>query len=1211
MGGSNERSGGVEDPILRRTARLDAQLAELQRRTTEAVDRSAKLLEEAKALNEAGARAERAERRAALLEEAEALKEAEAEARKEAEAEARKEAEAEALKEARARAERAEQRAQLRLRDRPRPPRDSPPRRDRTSPRLETPVGPVARPPARSRSTGSFVRSAVPWALQPRVRTFLVLGIVGLPLLVALIASQILPSFLWFRELGQEDLFVRIQEVKLLLTVVVGGVTASFLLGNAWLAIRHAPSPLPIRSIPVAIWASTLIAAILGWSARGGWQAFLLWAHRQPFGIEDPLHHRDIGFFVFSLPFLLQLSNLLILIVAMGLTLAILVHVHTGAVTWRPLTATHPARVHLALLGSLALLVLAWRLYLATFSAELVQTHPGQSQAFPGPHYVDAHVRLLGLRLLSYVAVAAAVGLAAAPFLASRGRLLAAKRAAIWPLAALGVIAVVAESWAPTLVQRYVVNTNPIAREAPFLEHAIAGTRHAFGLAGVDVHQFVPKPRITPVDVRSDQRQLDNVQLWDTDILHQQMEQLASKTPFYRPSQPTLDAVPTGGRSRLTLIGERELDVGRVQGSGQGWNNSRLVYTHGFGAFRFSGTRFDRTGGPVSDNGALPVRQPRIYFGRQQSESPDWVAVNTRRREFDSPTAAEAGRPTYHYKGSGGIALSNPLLRAAFALRLGSLPLLISKEFTSRSRIILHRDVLDRLRTLAPFLRWDPDPSALIARGRIVFLVAGYTVSDSYPYAQRVSIAGSQAAYARPSVQATVDAYSGRVRLYATDRRDPILRAWTAAFPELFEPISRMPQGIRDRLRYPPALFDAQAELYRQFHMTHPEAFASGADSWSMPTSVSGPLNVVGSIRFDGNGGSDAQDEMRPSYRFGTPAGAQGPHLLRSAYYSPRDGQNLVGTLDGWIGRRGEPKLSSRSLPREHVTLGPAQVSRLVFLTPRIAKALGVRNKELSDVGKSSVDAIWIGSPHIVFFAGGVMQIQTVYDVSSGRGVATRFGVTVFLNGRAGFGDTVTEALRKSINLPPDVKLNRPPAGLSVHQAVPIGFQVTNGLTETVRISSRKGTIFVKRLRVRDGPATVQWMPQKPGRFEAHVSVRGIDGSKTADRGTLNVKPGPPSGGPTVQFSQLAQEPVVGSPLRIQFKVTNALAETLRIGSRQGNGLTWHRQVRTGRGAINWVPQQAGPARLSITVSGAHGHTVRQSTDLTVRKPGHHSARGP
>jgi uncharacterized membrane protein (UPF0182 family) len=1062
------------------------------------------------------------------------------------------------------------------------------------------------------RRAGRFAQGVARTAVQPRVRTFIILGVVGLPLLVALVASQILPSFLWFRELGREDLFIRIQEVKLLLMLSVGGVTASFLIGNAWLAFRHAPASVSVRSVPApVIGGSALIAAILGWGARSGWQEYLLWVHRQPFGIEDPLHHRDVGFFVFSLPFEVQLSNLLILLVGMGSVLAIGAHVHTGALTRRPLSATHPARIHLALLGSLALLLLAWRLHLATFSAELAQGGPGQAQPFPGPHYVDANVRLFGLRLLSYVAALAAIGLAAAPFLAARGRVVEAKRAAIVPLAALAAIAVVAESWAPTLAQRYLVEPNLVVREAPYLEHAISGTRHAFGLSRVDVHRFVPRAKITSADVREKGQQLGNVQLWDTDVLHLQMQQLASETPFYRPASPTLDAVPQGGGSRLTLIGEREVDADHVQGAGRGWNNSHLVYTHGFGAFRFSGTRFDSTGGPIPDDRAVPVRQPRIYFGRQQEDAPDWVAVNTRRPEFDRPAAADSGRAAYHYRGSGGIALSSPLLRAAFALRLNSLPLLVSQEVTSRSRIILHRDVLDRLRTLVPFIRWDPNPAALIVRGRIVFLAAGYTTSDSYPYAQRISFAGAKARYARPAVQATVDAYSGRVRLYATDRREPILRAWRASFPELFEPISRMPRDVRERLRYPPALFDAQAGLYQRFHIIDPGAFSSGADRWSMPTSLAGPLEVVGNIRFDESDVDELRNAVRPSYRFGTPAGADHPHLLRSAYYSPRDGQNLVATLDGWVGDDGQPRLSSRSLPRDRVTLGPAQVSRLVFLTPRIANSLGVRNKELSDVGKSSVDTIWLGNPHIVFFAGGVMQLQTVYDVSSGRGVATKFGVTVFLNGRAGIGDTLEEALRQALNRPPAVELLESPSRLVVDRTVPLRFQVTNGLAEHLRIRSREGVVLSKRVQVRTGTALVRWVPREPGRYQVRVIAQGVDGSVTTDTSQLSVGRGPPSGGPTLLVSPVPEEPTVGVPVRIEFRVTDAATETVTIDSGDASGLTWRRQVRTGRAAVDWVPQEPGPAELRIVVRDTAGHTVEQSTQLKVEKPRSEPGEGP
>jgi uncharacterized membrane protein (UPF0182 family) len=1054
---------------------------------------------------------------------------------------------------------------------------------------------------------GRFARAALATALKPRVRTFLVLGVVGLPLVVALAVSQILTDALWFQELGQEDAFVRMEVTQLVLVLVVGAFTASFLIGNALIAIRADPSAAPRRYAPAAVTGCALVAAMISWSARGNWQVFLLWVNRQPFGVEDPIHHRDIGYFVFSLPLLDAVSGLLILITAIAAVLTIVIHTLTGALTWRPLTATSPARAQLALLGSLALLLIAWRLHLATFSAELEQAHPGQSQAFPGPHFVDVHARMLGLRVLSYLAVASAIGLAAAPFLAARGHALAAKRAAVLPVAALVIVAIVSESWAPTLIQRYVVNSEPVRKEAPLLADAIAGTRQAWGLDGVDVHRFIPRTRITSAEIRHHRSQLANVQLWDTNIAHAEMQQLASDTPFYRPADPTFDATATPRGSRLTLIGERELDVNRVRGA-PGWANTNLVYTHGFGAFRFSGTQTNRAGRPSSNDRALPLRQPRIYFGRQQADAPDWVAVHTHRPEFDRPTAANSGRPAYHYQGSAGIALSSPLLRTAFALRFDSLPLLVSNEITSKSRIIMHRDIRDRLQTLAPFIRWDRDPAAFIVGGRIVFLAPGYTTSDSYPYAQRIPIAGSDASYARLAVEATVDAYSGRVQLYSVDRSDPILRAWTAAFPGMFQPISRMPSGIRERLRYPPALFDAQAELYQQFHMTHPGAFASGADAWTFPTSLAGPIEVAGNIRFDQSDTDELRNGMSPSYRFGTPVGQDRAHLLRSAYYSPLDAQNLVANLDGWITRRGAPKLSSRSLPRDRVTLGPAQTSRLVFLTPRVANLLGLQNKELQDLGKSSLSSVWLGNPHIVFFAGGIMQIQTIYSVGSGRGVAKRLGITVFINGHAGIGDTLNAALRQAINLPPAVKLRPLPGHSVVRHAVPIRFQVTNGLTETVRVSSPKGTVLSKRLRVRGGEAAVQWIPQAPGRFHVRVAVRGVDGSVVTDGSALTVGRGALSGGPTVEFSEVPRAPIVGLPTRIEFKVAGAASETVRIDSANAPALTWQRQVHTGSGAINWVPQHAGPARLQILVRGADAHVVEAATNLTVRKRSPRSA---
>ncbi len=611
-------------------------------------------------------------------------------------------------------------------------------------------------------------------AVRPRVRAVLVLCVVVVPLLVGLAASHIVIDLLWFRDVGQGAAFVRMLEVKLLLVGVVGCITGAFLIGNAWLAARGASSGVSRPVTFAAAAGCVLVAARVGWSARGDWQVFLLWAHRQSFGVADPLHHRDIGFFVFSLPLLQTVSNLLILIGVLGAAAAVIIYTFTDAIRWRPFRATCRVRLHLALLGSLVLLLLAWRLHLASFSAEFKQADRGASAAFPGPHYTDVHSRILGLRVLCGVAVVAALGLAVAPLLAARGHSLAARRAVIVPLAALVTLAVVAEWVAPALLQRYLVNSDPFRKEAPFLANAISGTRQAFGLNGIDVRQFVPKPTITAADIREDGGKLADVQLWDTDIAQEEMQQLSSSTPFYQPAQPTLDVAAHGkAGSRLALVGERELDVNRVRGGGRGWANSRFVYTHGFGALSFSATQINGAGLPRASDGLFPLRQPRIYVGRQQRDAPTWVVANTRRAEFDRPAAANSRRPTYHSPGSGGIALSSLWLRALFALRFDSFPLLASNDITSHSRIIMHRDVIDRLRTIAPFIRWDPQPSTLIAAGHIVFLVSGYTVSDSYPYSERIGLAGASVSYARLAVQATVDAYSGKVRLYAVDEGNP------------------------------------------------------------------------------------------------------------------------------------------------------------------------------------------------------------------------------------------------------------------------------------------------------------------------------------------------------------------------------------------------------------------------------------------------------
>src|SRR6185369_7322617 len=242
--------------------------------------------------------------------------------------------------------------------------------------------------------------------------------------------------------------------------------------------------------------------------------------------------------------------------------------------------------------------------------------------------------------------------------------------------------------------------------------------------------------------------------------------------------------------------------------------------------------------------------------------------------------------------------------------------------------------------------------------------------------------------YARSAVRATVDAFSGQVDLYLTDESDPIARAWAEAFPSLFQRPGAMPAWLRGRARYPIDLFKAQATAYERFHTTRADVFASGSDVWSPPTSLSGSIEVAGDIRFDEDDEDDLRRPVKPEYKLAAPPGRTSPRLVLATSYSPRGGQNLVASLEGWVDRRGRAHLGSRVLPGQPITMGPAQVSRLVFSTPRVSELLGLTNLELRDLNRSSLDSVSLGKPHLLYLAGGVVQIQSLYKGASGPGVS-------------------------------------------------------------------------------------------------------------------------------------------------------------------------------------------------------------------------------
>jgi hypothetical protein len=319
--------------------------------------------------------------------------------------------------------------------------------------------------------------------------------------------------------------------------------------------------------------------------------------------------------------------------------------------------------------------------------------------------------------------------------------------------------------------------------------------------------------------------------------------------------------------------------------------------------------------------------------------------------------------------------------------------------------------------------------------------------------------------------------------------------------------------------------------------------------------------------------------------------------LLLETYYSPRRGQNLVGSLSGWIDKQGRPHLAARSLPRDPVTLGPAQISRLVFATPRVRNLLGLRNLEIRDVDKSSLDAVILGQPHLLFLPGGLVQIQSLYEGSRGPGAARLLGVTAFLNGRAGLGPDIDSAVRQALNKPPHIKVLHPSGPISVGKPVELRFDVENGQRELITITSSGGR-QTATLSVMSGRATAVWFPSAPGPARVRVEVEGLDGTAVADSTSFRVL----SPAPTVRLLNAPARAVVGLPVRVSFKVANAVGESVVVSTRGGDELPRRYLIRNGTGFVEWTPTSAGQATILIRVRGKQRQSARARLRIDVAR---------
>ncbi|MGD8473510.1 MAG: UPF0182 family protein, partial [Anaerolineae bacterium] len=569
--------------------------------------------------------------------------------------------------------------------------------------------------------------------------------------------------------------------------------------------------------------------------ARGEWMTALRYLNGASFGQTEPVLGRDIGYYVFDLPWLSFLQGWflwLVLFSLIGAALVYLASYSAGRLAARVevvgqrqpwLRLSRAAERHLLVLGAVALGLFAWGYRLNM--ARLLYSTTGASY---GASYTDIHARLPVMTILTVIAIAGAVILLASMFVRVR-----------WlPYAAVGawlLVALVGGSLYPSLLQRLAVVPNELTREREYIERTIDFTQAAYGLDQVAEADFDVVEGVVPLDLEANASTVKNIRLWDYRPLLRTYGQLQEIRLYYAFNDVDVDRYRLGDEHRQVTLVAREIAYDELPA--QTWVNRHLVYTHGSGVVVSPVNEVLEEGlpnlwvrdiPPQSVHPELSVTRPEIYFGELTD---DYVLVNTNELELDYPAGDQNVYTSY--EGTGGVLLDSFFKRMAYALRLGSSQILLSDSLTSESRLLWRRAIDQRVQTLAPFLRYDPDPYVVIMDGRLVWLLDAYTVTDLYPYSEPIDTPLGRINYIRNSVKIAIDAYEGTVTFYLIDPDDPIAATYASIFPDLFRPADEMEPALVEHWRYPEAMFRIQAAKYQIFHMEDPQVFYNQEDLWN------------------------------------------------------------------------------------------------------------------------------------------------------------------------------------------------------------------------------------------------------------------------------------------------------------------------------------------------------------------------------------------
>ncbi|MEU5317074.1 UPF0182 family protein [Streptomyces sp. NPDC021056] len=868
--------------------------------------------------------------------------------------------------------------------------------------------------------TGPRIRVGRP---SRRVRTLLMtLGVLAVLGMAFTMFAGFWTDWLWYRSVNYSSVFTTTLWTKIGLFFVFGLLMALAVGFNIWLAHRLRP-PLSAMSMeqqnldryrmgiaPYKKWLllgiTALVGLIAGASASSQWRTWLMWVNGVSFGEKDPQFKLDISFFTFDLPWYRFLLGFGFAAAILSVIAAALTHYLYGGlrITSPGARATAAATGHLSVLMGVFVALKAVAYWLDRYGLAVKSSDFKATDNWTGLRYVDANAYLPAKTILFCIAVICAL-----LFFATLWR-------RTWQLPVIGfglmvLSAILIGGLYPAIVQKFQVQPNEQAKEAPYVTKNLKATREAYGIDDADVNEYSGTSTTTDkTKLRDDVDSTASIRVVDPNIVSPTFQQLQQMRNYYAfPINLDVDRYTKDGKDQDTVIGLRELNLAGIPKNN--WINDHFRYTHGYGVVAAKGTAADSEGRPVFTESDLPSQgdlgtyQQRVYYGEKTTE---YSIVGGPQKEIDY--SDDSGEKTFSYTGKSGVNLSNPVNRAAYAVAFNEPQILYSGAIGEGSRILYNRTPKERVEAVAPWLTIDGDAYPAVVDGKIQWIVDAYTTTNGYPYSSRTTLGDTtadsltatnnsravvaqqnQVNYIRNSVKATVDAYTGQVSLYQWDTKDPVLKTWMKAFPGTVKSKTAISDSLMAHLRYPQDLFKVQRELLSRYHVKDATTFLSGSEVWQVPDD---PTNTSG-------------EPVPPYYLSMKMPDQKAQAFSLTTTFTPngRDQLSAFMSVDAEAGTSDYGKIRILKLPTNTSVQGPKQVQSQFNSEQDIAETISLLNR-----GDSKVE---YGNLLTVPLDGGLLYVEPVYVRGGGLKYPLLRKVLVTYGGNTAFEDTLDEALNK------------------------------------------------------------------------------------------------------------------------------------------------------------------------------------------------------